>query len=418
MVPWRDFLPRTGKPGATRLRQPWKPIPIVRVELDPVGLTDALNSQQGDRVWVEATYHRQVVGVKEVVADDHRLSTDTLRDLVDQFADGLPYHQLDVDDRLLPRVTVVVPTICSNPAFLRRTVDSLLAMDYPDFEVIVVDNRESGDPTTFPSFGDDRRVTTATEKKRGISAARNRGIMLATGEVVAFTDDDAVVDERWLRALGQRYALDALIDGVSGIVLPEELSTEPQLWFEEFYGGFSRTFRAETLALSSIGQDDALFPYDAGRFGAGCNMSFRKTTLTRLGGFNEALGTGTPARGGEDLAMFIDVILLGGTLAIEPGAVVRHTHRRTRTEFLHQVRGYGTGLSAMFTALVLRNPRQAIELARRVPAGIRLLTRPREGRSASERAAYPSSTILHQLLGVAYGPVAYLQSLWADRHTS
>lgn len=139
-------------------------------------------------------------------------------------------------------------------------------------------------------------------------------------------------------------------------------------------------------------------------------MAFRRSTLQRMGGFNVSLGPGTPSRGGEDPALFISLALSGGTLAFEPAALVRHTHRRTRDEFMHQVFGYGIGLTAMYTALVAKEPRRLAALVRRLPAGVRLLAPGRNDRESSMTSSYPRETIVYQLLGMAYGPVAYARS--------
>ena len=141
-------------------------------------------------------------------------------------------------------------------------------------------------------------------------------------------------------------------------------------------------------------------------------MAFRRDVLERLGGFDVRLGTGTPARGGEDLAIFIALLEDGGTAGFEPSAVVRHSHRRTEEEFLHQVRAYGTGLSRCTPPLVVRRPSTLLSLARRVPAGVRLLTRPRDERSPSVEPSYPRRALVYQFVGIALGPIAYARS-WA-----
>jgi GT2 family glycosyltransferase len=364
----------------------------------------------GTRIWIEAVRQGQVVGVLETWAGTDGLSDSVLDELAATFS-ASPTSQVEqLPADLLPRASVVVPTICRTPVELVRTVEALLNSDYPDFEVIVVDNRPGTGNEPLPEFPSTERVHVAVEPVRGISAARNRGITLSTGDFVAFTDDDAIVDESWLRALGTTFALDSEIDAIGGLVLPEGLATEPQLWFEEFYGGFSRSFRAEKLSLERLKGTDPLFPYAPGRFGAGCNMAFRRSTLERVGGFDIALGTGTLARGGEDLAMFLELLVSGGTLAFEPGAVVRHSHRRTERDFLRQVFSYGTGLTAMYTAIIVRNPRHLAGLIRRIPAGLRLLTRPRGERSPSRTPSYPRRTIVYQFIGMAYGPFAYARS--------
>ncbi len=349
-----------------------------------------------------------MVGVMETRTDCDGVSASELSELARRFPDDPPPRDPAVPDQLLPRASVVVPTLCRDPPALLRTIDALLAQDYPDFEVIVVDNRHDARGGPLPAFPVGSRVRAVEERRRGISAARNRGVATATSDIIAFTDDDTVVERDWLRVLGSRFALDPEVEAIGGAVLPSELETETQLWFEEFYGGFTRSFRAETL--SGRRRQGGVFPYAPARFGAGCNMAFRRSTLVRMGGFITSLGTGTSARGGEDLAMFIELITSGSTVAFEPAALVRHSHRRTQREFLRQVRDYGTGLTAMFTALIVRNPRHLAALIYRLPAGLRLLVRPRAQRSPSLRPSYPRRALAYQVMGMATGPVAYARS--------
>lgn len=75
----------------------------------------------------------------------------------------------------------------------------------------------------------------------GLDNARNRAALTAHGEIVAYTDDDVVVDVNWVRGLAEVFVLDVDVTAVTGLVLPLELETESQALFEE-YGGFSRGF--------------------------------------------------------------------------------------------------------------------------------------------------------------------------------
>lgn len=395
----------------------WRRVSLIQVDVDNPPARIAADVRPGDRVWIEATKCGQVVGIIEARTSDDGLTSSVLRELTAIYSEVEVSNFRDVPDGSLPKASVVVPTICEDPRQLRDTITSLLSLDYPDFEIIVVDNRAGRQGPTFPEFPGEARVRVVEERMPGISAARNLGSAAATGEFVAFTDDDAVVDHNWLRALGARFASDAQISAVGGLVLPLALDTPPQLWFEEFFGGFSRSFEAETVSMKSLEGKDPLFPYAPGRFGAGCNMAFRRSALEALGGFNVALGTGTLAKGGEDLASLIEVLLSGGTVSFEPAAVVRHSHRRTEREFMKQVSGYGTGLMAMYTALVVRHPAQLLALMRRVPAGLSLLLRPAEQRSPSRAPSYPGRTLLRQVLGMAYGPIAYARSVNRTRHS-
>ena len=139
-------------------------------------------------------------------------------------------------------------------------------------------------------------------------------------------------------------------------------------------------------------------------------MAFRKMALVKDGGFDITLGTGSPARGGEDLEIFMRQVLSGGTVAFEPRAVVNHQHRETEQAFNNQVFSYGVGLSAMFTELIIRDPRHLFKLLSRVPGGYRLLSKPRDERSPSLAPSYPLRAYPYHLLGLLYGPVAYFQS--------
>lgn len=389
---------------------------MIQVDVDSPPARIAADVYPGDRVWIEATKCGQVVGIVEARASDDGLTSSVLKELTGSYSDAEVSDFRDVPDTSLPTASVVVPTICKDPHQLSDTVTSLLSLDYPDFEIIVVDNRAGRRGPALPVFPDGVRVSVVEESMPGISAARNRGTSAATGEFVAFTDDDAIVDPNWLRAIGARFVSNPEISAIGGLVLPLALDTPPQLWFEEFFGGFSRSFLAETVSMSSLKGKDPLFPYAPGRFGAGCNMAFRRGTLEALGGFNVALGTGTLAKGGEDLACLIDVLLSGGTVSFEPAALVRHSHRKTEREFMKQVSSYGTGLMAMYTALVVRHPAQLLALMRRVPAGLALLLRPAEKRSPSLAPSYPGRALPRQVLGMAYGPIAYARSVNRTRH--
>lgn len=396
--------------GSSSLDQ-WVPIPIVQVDLG--ALTDVTfdGAESGRHVWVEVAKDGQIVGIVEAVAENGGLSASTLTSLtMDLATAAIPSHKR-VANKLLPKATVVVPTICTQPSQLLRAVGALLELDYPDFEIIIVDNRSGPQRPPLPEFPDTEKVRIFEEPQRGTASARNRGIINATGEFVAFTDDDAIVDINWLRELGTRLVKNPEVDGVGGLVLPFELNTQPQLWFEEFYGGFTKAFTAEIFSIDLKSGFDKMFPYAPGQFGAGCNMAFRLSTLIENRGFDECLGTGTLAKGGEDLALFLKLVLKGKTLAFEPRALARHSHRSSEKEFFTQVFDYGAGLTAMFTALIIREPRHILAMTRRIPEGIRLLTKPRSSRSMRSTTSYPRRAHALQILGMAYGPLAYLRSV-------
>ena len=386
------------------------PIPIVGVDVDSVARVALDGVTAGQRVWLELSKAGRVIAVVEVTADDGGVSDATLKETIARLpvVSSLDFEALD--DGALPFCSVVLPTICGTPARLQKTVECLVNQDYPHFEIVIVDNRPDPNRAPLPAFVGGDRVRTFWEPLRGVSAARNLGIAQALGEFIAFTDDDVSVDRRWLRELATRFVLSPQVDAISGLVLPLELRTEPQLWFEEYFGGFNQSLNGELLSVALLA-DDPLFPYSTGRFGASCNMAIRRSTLARMGGFDVRLGVGTPTHGGEDIDMSMRIVLANGTFAFEPRAMVRHQHRDSNEAFFTQVFGYGTGLSAMFTKLIVHDPRHLFKMARRFPRGLRILLKPRDARSPSAYATYPRKTYLYHFLGMAFGPFAYARSV-------
>lgn len=338
-------------------------------------------------------------------------------------------------DRELPFATVVVPTTFSRLEQLKQCVEGLSGLDYPAFEVIVVDNRPErpGGQGEREQLARLPNVRVLTEPVPGASAARNRGIADATGSFIAFTDDDALPEPTWLRRLGERFASEPGTTGISGLVIPKELESWIQIWFEvsgllidqnlnrcsyrlaradgrkqeKESWGWRRRFVVTKDCGDEI-EEHSL--YMLGGYGMGCNFAFRRDFLLLIGGFEEALGAGTPARGGEDILVLLEVLVTGGTLAYEPTAIVSHTHRRTYEELREQVFGYGVGLTAAFTALARKDLRHLVGYGLVALPAARSVFFPASGKAASRSADYPSELTRLELLGMLKGPVAYWQS--------
>lgn len=384
-----------------------EPIGILQFDIDTPADSLKIPAGAGNRIWLEAVRDGQVLGRQELWSHDAPSLRRDLNDIAARYANRRSTF-VSVPDDLLSPISVVVPTTCRAPEQLRELIESLSSMDYPEFEVIVVDNRRNSSPE-MPDFRSLPNVKVIPEKIPGASAARNRGIQVARHGIVAFVDDDVVVDKRWLRALGGRFAANEEIRAIGGLVLPAELLTLPQLWFEEFFGGFSHSFEFQIASLAHH-PDDKIFPYAAGRYVSGCNMAFRRSTLLEIGGFRLTLGTGTPALGGEDLEIFIAIANTGATVAFEPAALVRHIHRETEEQFLHQVRGYGVGLTAMFFSIIIHEPRRFVDMLRHLRRGVRDLKKMRRQGSPSMENSFPRITSQIERRGMAFGPICYIVS--------
>jgi len=229
---------------------------------------------------------------------------------------------------------------------LLGTLDAVRATSrFRALEVLVVDNASATDQT--------RRaverlpwVRYVAEPRAGLDFARNAAVRAATGELLAFLDDDVVVDRFWLEGLFEAWRDCPDAGGFTGLVLPLRLDTAAQIAFEE-RGGFGRGCSRIHHRAASFA--NPLHPVGAGVVGAGCNMAFDRALLHRLGGFDEALDTGPPLPGGGDLDVFYRVLRAGRTMVYEPRYAVFHEHRETQRELRRQYWSWGLGFMAFLS---------------------------------------------------------------------
>lgn len=222
------------------------------------------------------------------------------------------------------------------------------------FEIIVVDNNSDSDaPRQVAAAATGVRYV--REPLTGLDFARNRALREASGQVIAYLDDDVTLEPGWAAALLDAWAQNPDAGAVTGLVMPMALDTEAQVLFER-RGGFRRGFRP--LRHGPTAFRDGLHPSGAGKFGAGANMSFDRALIAGLGAFDEALDTGRPLPGGGDIDMFYRVLRAGRPLVYEPRAAVRHDHRRDMAVLQRQYYTWGLGFAA-FLVKSMRSDRAA-----------------------------------------------------------
>jgi GT2 family glycosyltransferase len=309
-----------------------------------------------------------------------------------------------------PAITVVIATH-DRPASLLRCLRSVARLGYPAFDVVVVDSAPGSDQTAAALAGASWpfRLRYVREPRPGLALAHNAALPAVTGEIVAITDDDVEVDPGWLTALAAGFADPATVC-VTGLILPAELETRPQLLVEQA-GGFARGFVPRVFSLASPAPD-ALFPFAAGRFGSGANMAFRTRWLVGRGGFDAATGAGTPAKGGDDLIAFLAVIAGGGKLAYAPAAVVRHWHRPGYGGMRRQAFGYGVGFGSYVAASVWARPALLGAMLSRLGPALRHLGSPASEKNAGREAGFPRELVWRERAGMLAGPFAYAVSRW------
>lgn len=256
-----------------------------------------------------------------------------------------------------PSLTVAICTK-DRPNNVARLLQSLLPLQHSQgkdqFEILVVDNAPSDDRTQewVASYSNIRYTR---EAKTGLDFARNRALQEATGELLAFLDDDVTVDRQWLKGLQEAWAENSDAAAFTGLVLPYELETNAQILFEQ-RGGFRRGF--QKIRYGKALPENSHYPCGAGIFGAGCNMTFRCDFLKAAGGFDEALDTGAPLPGGGDIDMFYRVIRAGYSLVYEPRYLVFHQHRRELDKLRRQYWSWGLGLMAFIMKSYQYDPSQ------------------------------------------------------------
>lgn len=310
----------------------------------------------------------------------------------------------------LPSARVVVATR-DRTEMLQKCLDTLLAQSCRPLEICVVDSAPATSATRelIAQKYADTAIVYRHETTPGLGLAHNRGIAGSKADIVAFTDDDVLVDRDWLHVICSAFSRDERIGCVTGLILPAELETRAQFWIEG-HGGFNKGFTPKLFDLEANRPDSALFPYASGAFGSGANMAFSRIALEAIGGFDPALGAGTEARGGDDLAAFTAVILAGFRIAYQPAAIVWHHHRRTEDGIAGQAHGYGVGLGAYLTKTLLDHPSSAIAYGLGFPAALLHILRPGSTKNARLPSDYPSALKWAERRGIVAGFAAYLRS--------
>lgn len=223
------------------------------------------------------------------------------------------------------QVSVVVCTYAPEmyDAFV-EAAESVLSQTYEDVElVVVVDGTESVYERAVEDFGEREDVAIrANDENRGLSESRNVGVEVASGDVVAFMDDDAVADERWVEELVAAYEEHDAI-AVGGKMVPEWVAGKPEFLPEEFYWLVGVTHRG--------------FP-DEGevRNTFGSNISFRREVFEELGGFDPEFGrTGSSNSQAEETEFCVRMRdKFGRGVYYTPNAVVAHKVFEHRTDFV------------------------------------------------------------------------------------
>lgn len=405
------------------------PIAIRTVDIsNPMVAIDDLSQYPACRIFV--FLGRRLLGKVDIINTRESISPARLRDAIsDQLNNKLAsLFMVNHDDMLeehmsakgssaraatLPRLPASVSVSIAlatydRPDQLRQSLRAIYKQESSrEIEIVVVDNHPTSGLTP-PVVSEFPEAVLVSEHRQGLAYARNAGFVHSSGEILVATDDDVIMPPDWIEQLVSPFVRSE-VAVVTGNVLPRELETKAQYFFEE-YGGLGRGFdviEAGPSWLRDLGNHAA----PTWKLGATANAAFRAEVFRdpQVGLMDEALGPGMPSGVGEDTYLFYKILKAGYTLIYQPDAYVWHTHRREIKALRSQLYNYSKGhVSYHLTTLLRDGDRRAISyLLFRLPYwNLKRIKSTLRGRKR-----YPISLILLEIWGYMMGPFA----LWRSR---
>ena len=235
----------------------------------------------------------------------------------------------------LPKVPFVSIIVCSynGGRTLATCLDSLGKLNYPAYEIILVDDGSTDDtPYVAAQFPQVRYIH---QTNQGLSRARNTGAGTAKGEVLAYTDSDCMADVDWLY-----YLIGTLLSGDYAGVGGPNITPPAQNWIQA------------CVAAAPGGPSHVLLTDTVAEHIPGCNMAFYRWAFENVGGFDPEYH-----KAGDDVDFCWRIQQAGWVIAFSPAALVWHYRRFTLRAFFKQQDGYGEAESLLrFKHLIFFGP--------------------------------------------------------------
>ncbi|MCX7623352.1 MAG: mycofactocin biosynthesis glycosyltransferase MftF [Thermomicrobium sp.] len=249
--------------------------------------------------------------------------------------EGLVELRWSLPDELLPSVSVIVP-VRNRPGPLAACLEAVSRLDYPRerLEVIVVDDASTDETPSRAEAWRDRLPLRVLRMARRIGAAecRNRGALVAQGEILAFTDSDCLPHPRWLRELVPEFVRPGVV-AVGGAVVPADESS----WLDRY--------EAVASPLMHGWEAARVRPRGAVPYLVTANLLVRRQAFVEAGGFARI-------HPGEDVDLVWRLCERGGRVLYRPNGIVRHDHRDRLWPFATRRASYATSE----VVLVQRHP--------------------------------------------------------------
>ena len=218
------------------------------------------------------------------------------------------------------KISVVILTKGDNSKFLRDSIESLTRQTIlPNKVILICDKKDSIIETLINQYKSKLLIVEIiNEKPQGIGISRNAGISYSEEDIVAFLDDDAIASKKWIEGMQEAY-LNQNVVAVSGKVVDKSPNLPPII---------SLINRRFNLGLKMVTTTSLI----------GCNMSFRKDFLEKIGAFNVTIDYGF-----DELEIADRIIRSGRTIIYSPKATVKHDYARSWKNLLWKTYRQGRG---------------------------------------------------------------------------
>ena len=218
---------------------------------------------------------------------------------------------------------------------IATAVESVLASDYPSFDLTIIDQSTNDDTRVAlqPLLDADPRLVYVHSDEPGLSRAYNNGIRRTTGDVLVFTDDDCLAPPDWMRLIVAAFDAEPDGDLLYGQVIaagetPDDVRLTPAIPVE---------------APQRLSRQDGFHV-----FGMGANFAARRRLFTKAGYFDEILGGGGPLWSSQDFDLTYRTYVAGGVTLLRPEVVIRHDGRREAADWPALLTAYGRGDGAFY----------------------------------------------------------------------
>ena len=225
-------------------------------------------------------------------------------------------------------ITLIICTY-NREKYIRPLLESIVKNDYPatDYEIVLVDNNctdnTRGVCEEFSASHPEVALRYVVESEQGLSAARNKGIKEAKGDIIIYVDDDALVDTDYIRQYAEHFAAHPETMAAGGPIEPLYETEEPS-WMSPY---------TKALLTAWMNYGDKVREYPQGRYPGGGNAAYRKEVFDRVGLFNTDLGRkGNLLLASEEKDIFDKMKALGMKVLYLPTPVLHHSIPQSKLE--------------------------------------------------------------------------------------